>query len=74
MPQDMCVLHAGLMLVEKLMSGLYMGDCTRRLLLSFASDAQLFGGHVPGPLAEKGSFTTAGKDPPEACVASHWSD
>jgi hypothetical protein len=50
------------MLVEKLMSGLYMGECARRLLLSFARNAQLFGGHVPGPLAEKGSFTTAGKD------------
>jgi hypothetical protein len=48
------------MLVEKLMSGLYMGECAQRLLLSFARHANLFGGHVPAKLSEHGSFVTAG--------------
>jgi hexokinase len=56
----LCV-HTGLMLIEKLMSGLYMGDCARRILLSFARDAHLFGGVVPELLTQKGSFTTAGE-------------
>jgi hypothetical protein len=49
------------MLVEKLMSGLYMGENARRILLTFARDAQLFGGFVPEPLTRSGSFTTAGR-------------
>ncbi|KAF8070974.1 HXK1 [Scenedesmus sp. PABB004] len=49
----------GRMLVEKLMSGLYMGDCARRLLLSFAQRADLFGGDIPNNLTVKDSFTTA---------------
>ena len=59
----LCVLMCatGLMLVEKLMSGLYMGENARRILLSFARDSQLFGGFVPEPLTKEGSFTTAGE-------------
>jgi hypothetical protein len=49
------------MLIEKLMSGLYMGENARRILLSFARDAQLFGGFVPEPLTRSSSFTTAGR-------------
>lgn len=48
------------MLIEKLMSGLYMGDCARRLLLSFAQRAELFGDVIPEALSKKDSFTTAG--------------
>lgn len=48
------------MLIEKLMSGLYMGDCARRLLLSFAQRANLFDGNIPEKLTQKDSFTTAG--------------
>lgn len=48
------------MLVEKLMSGLYMGECAQRLLLSFARHANLFGGVVPAKLSEPGTFVTAG--------------
>lgn len=52
---------AGRMLIEKLMSGLYMGDCARRLLLSFARHANLFNGAVPEMLTKADSFTTAGE-------------
>lgn len=55
------MLLAGRMLIEKLMSGLYMGDCARRLLLSFARHANLFNGHVPERLAQADSFSTAGE-------------
>jgi hexokinase len=48
------------MLIEKLMSGLYMGECARRLLLSFARHASLFSGAVPEKLTEPNSFVTAG--------------
>lgn len=43
------------------MSGLYMGDCARRLLLSFAQRAELFGDVIPEALSKKDSFTTAGE-------------
>lgn len=49
----------GRMLIEKLMSGLYMGECARRLLLSFAQRAALFGDVIPDNLSKSGSFTTA---------------
>lgn len=49
----------GRMLIEKLMSGLYMGDAARRLLLSFAQRAQLFGGDIPARLTEKDGLSTA---------------
>jgi hexokinase len=49
------------MLIEKLMSGLYMGDCARRLLLSFAQRASLFGDVIPDALTQKDSCTTAGE-------------
>jgi len=49
------------MLIEKLMSGLYMGECARRVLWSFARKAHLFGGFVPDRLTEPHSFTTAGQ-------------
>lgn len=47
------------MLIEKLMSGLYMGDVARRLLLSFVHRANLFGGDIPELLDTKDGFTTA---------------
>eukprot|EP00878_Enallax_costatus_P020038 GHUV01021167.1.p1 GENE.GHUV01021167.1~~GHUV01021167.1.p1 ORF type:complete len:457 (+),score=164.86 GHUV01021167.1:206-1576(+) len=52
----------GRMLIEKLMSGLYMGDCARRVLLSFAQRTQLFGEStdgIPEELGKKDSFSTA---------------
>ena len=49
------------MLVEKLMSGLYMGECARRVLLTFAQEEQLFGGYVPERLEQQNSFATAGE-------------
>jgi hypothetical protein len=58
------------MLIEKLMSGLYMGDCARRLLLSFAQRASLFGGDIPDALTKKDSFTTAGEHIRSAAVLS----
>ncbi len=54
------VLCAGRMLIEKLMSGLYMGEAARRILLSFARHASLFDGVVPQKLTEANSFVTAG--------------
>ena len=56
----LCRCRAGKMLIEKLMSGLYMGDCARRLLLSFAQRASLFGDVIPEALTKKDSFSTAG--------------
>lgn len=48
------------MLIEKLMSGLWLGDCARRHLLTFAKEAQLFGdGPVPEKLLDPAAFTTA---------------
>lgn len=49
----------GRMLIEKLMSGLYMGENARRILLSFARHASLFNGHVPEKLSQPNSFSTA---------------
>lgn len=49
----------GTMLIEKLMSGLWMGDCTRRILLTFARRAQLLGATVPPKLEDPSAFTTA---------------
>ncbi|KAF6256737.1 hexokinase [Scenedesmus sp. NREL 46B-D3] len=61
----------GKMLVEKLMSGLYMGDCARRLLLSFAQRASLFGDVIPEALTQKDSFTTADLCEMESDVTPH---
>jgi len=61
----------GTMLVEKMMSGLWLGEVARLLLLTFAERAALFGpdasvggengggGHVPAGLRQPGAFTTA---------------
>eukprot|EP00879_Flechtneria_rotunda_P019548 GHRR01020535.1.p1 GENE.GHRR01020535.1~~GHRR01020535.1.p1 ORF type:complete len:376 (+),score=140.95 GHRR01020535.1:786-1913(+) len=49
----------GIMLAEKLMSGLYMGDVARRLLLSFAQRTDLFNGVIPENLTQKDGFSTA---------------
>lgn len=49
----------GKMLIEKLMSGLWMGDNARRILLTFACKVQLFGSQVPAKLADPAAFTTA---------------
>lgn len=49
----------GKMLIEKLMSGLWMGDNARRILLTFACKVQLFGPSVPPKLSDPQAFTTA---------------
>jgi hexokinase len=46
------------MLIEKLMSGLYMGECARRILATFATKTQLLGPVPPPKLLQPGSFTT----------------
>ncbi|WIA31832.1 hypothetical protein OEZ86_002699 [Tetradesmus obliquus] len=61
----------GKMLIEKLMSGLYMGDCARRLLLSFAQRASLFGDVIPEALTKKDSFSTADLCEIESDVTPH---
>lgn len=70
------LLLSGRMLIEKLMSGLYMGECARRLLLSFAQRAQLFGDAsvvIPEELGKKDSFSTAGKAcTGAACQGVRW--
>jgi hexokinase len=58
------------MLIEKLMSGLYMGENARRILLSFARHASLFNGHVPEKLSQPNSFSTAGASCMQACSDS----
>jgi hexokinase len=50
----------GTMLVEKMMSGLWLGEVARRVLLTFAEKAALFGpGALPAGLCQAGAFTTA---------------
>jgi len=50
----------GTMLVEKMMSGLWLGEVARRVLLTFAERAALFGhGALPAALCQPGAFTTA---------------
>jgi hexokinase len=49
----------GEMLLEKMVSGLYLGDITRRILATFAEKTQLLGKVVPPLIREQGSFTTA---------------
>ncbi|KAI8475386.1 MAG: hexokinase [Monoraphidium minutum] len=49
----------GKMLIEKMMSGLWMGDNARRILLTFARRTQLFGAKVPPALEDPAAFTTA---------------
>lgn len=50
----------GTMLVEKMMSGLWLGEVARRVLLTFAEKASLFGpGALPAGLCQAGCFTTA---------------
>ncbi len=52
--------HApGEMLLEKMVSGLYLGDIARRILATFAEKTQLLGKVVPPLIREQGSFTTA---------------
>ncbi|KAL3679358.1 hypothetical protein R1sor_022314 [Riccia sorocarpa] len=43
---------------EKMMSGMYLGDLVRRVLLKLAQDASLFGDTVPEKLTKKGSLVT----------------
>jgi hexokinase len=50
----------GTMLMEKMMSGLWLGEIARRILLTFAERAALFGpGGLPAGLCQPGAFTTA---------------
>ena len=56
---DAATPHAGEQLMEKQMSGMYLGEVARRLLVSLASSGVLFSGRVPKRLAEPGCVTTA---------------
>jgi hexokinase len=38
---------------EKLISGMYLGEIVRRVLLRLAEEAGLFGSHVPAKLRER---------------------
>lgn len=48
-------LHPGEYGFEKMISGMYLGDCVRRVLVRMAQEAGIFGPHVPHKLLE--SFT-----------------
>lgn len=56
---DAATPHAGEQLMEKQMSGMYLGEVARRLLEELASKGLLFAGRVPKRLAEPGALTTA---------------
>lgn len=57
---DAATPHAGEQLMEKQMSGMYMGEIARRLLLELADQGALFAaGAVPKALREPGALTTA---------------
>ncbi|XP_002974995.2 hexokinase-1 [Selaginella moellendorffii] len=51
---------------EKLVSGMYLGDILRRVLLKMATEAQLFGDEVPSKLLSPLSLTT-----PKMCAMHH---
>lgn len=51
--------HPGSGLFEKQVSGLYLGEVARRILLRLAEKEGLFGGAVPGLLARHHRFDTA---------------
>jgi hexokinase len=57
------------MLIEKMMSGLYLGECARRILLTFAQKVELFGPVVPAKLTEPWSFSTASLSEVESDVS-----
>ena len=44
---------------EKLVSGLYLGELVRLVVLKMAKQGLLFDGHVPDALRTKGKITTA---------------
>lgn len=56
---DAATPHAGEQLMEKQMSGMYLGEVARRLLVELADAGALFAGGAPKALREPGAFTTA---------------
>ena len=47
-----------LQVYEKLISGMYLGELTRLVLVDVINQGILFSGKMPGKLAVKGSFPT----------------
>uniref|UniRef100_A0A8C5SJP7 Hexokinase-2 n=1 Tax=Laticauda laticaudata TaxID=8630 RepID=A0A8C5SJP7_LATLA len=72
---DMGSLNPGKQLFEKMISGLYMGELVRLILVKMAKEKLLFSGKVPDDLRKKGCFETRyvslGLEPShEDCVAT----
>ncbi|XP_013911842.1 PREDICTED: hexokinase-2-like [Thamnophis sirtalis] len=55
---DMGSLNPGKQLFEKMISGLYMGELVRLILVKMAKEKLLFNGKVPDNLRKKGCFET----------------
>ncbi|XP_026571063.1 hexokinase-2-like [Pseudonaja textilis] len=55
---DMGSLNPGKQLFEKMISGLYMGELVRLILVKMAKEKLLFSGKVPEDLRKKGCFET----------------
>ncbi|KAG8141102.1 hypothetical protein E2320_006777 [Naja naja] len=55
---DMGSLNPGKQLFEKMISGLYMGELVRLILVKMAKEKLLFSGKVPEALKKKGCFET----------------
>ncbi|XP_034286538.1 hexokinase-2-like isoform X2 [Pantherophis guttatus] len=55
---DMGSLNPGKQLFEKMISGLYMGELVRLILVKMAKEKLLFNGKVPDDLRKKGCFET----------------
>ncbi|KAK8403190.1 hypothetical protein O3P69_000998 [Scylla paramamosain] len=51
-------INPGRQLYEKMISGMYMGEIARQVLVRLVSDGLLFGGYASDILLEKGSFFT----------------
>ncbi|XP_050731247.1 hexokinase type 2-like isoform X2 [Eriocheir sinensis] len=51
-------INPGRQLFEKMISGMYMGEIARQVLVRLVSDGLLFGGYASDILLEKGSFFT----------------
>jgi hexokinase len=55
---DLASANPGRQLLEKRVSGMYLGEIARRVLVAAADQKGLFSGHLPGPLAIAQSLST----------------
>ncbi|VDD84178.1 unnamed protein product [Mesocestoides corti] len=69
-------LHPGKQIFEKMVSGMYLGEIVRVILLHLVKQQLLFRGEMPEPLATPGGFhtkliTETERDPPHLFYSTH---